>query len=321
MSDIKLFRLIQDKASELKGEASELDRSLQRQIEANLELLLGIRLLASDYGAGKSAADRIDTLGLDENHSPVILKYKQAVGENVIHQGLFYLDWLLDHQAEFKLLVLDVLGKSPADALDWSSPRLVCIAPDFTRYDAHAVQQINRNIELIRFRRFGSELLLLELANTVTPGKVRGAANAVRKIDLSGTAHGKAGAERSFADTLQNLPATLADLLHLLEDYCLTLGDDVQRNELKQYVAFKRLKNFASVALQRGRLLLYLHTDPAPWVGKLPSARDVRRQGHSGTGDLELSLCTAADLEAAKPLIALAYEGHVETVVAQAVEA
>jgi len=34
---------------------------------------------------------------------------------------------------------------------------------DFTKYDAHAVQQINRNIELIRYRRFGDELFLLEL--------------------------------------------------------------------------------------------------------------------------------------------------------------
>ena len=34
--------------------------------------------------------------------------------------------------------------------------------------DGHAVQQINRNIELIRYRRFGDELLLLELANAAS---------------------------------------------------------------------------------------------------------------------------------------------------------
>jgi hypothetical protein len=52
------------------------------------------------------------------------------------------------------------LGKtSGPDCIDWSAPRLVCIAADFTKYDGHAVQQINRNIELIRYRRFGDELL------------------------------------------------------------------------------------------------------------------------------------------------------------------
>jgi hypothetical protein len=32
------------------------------------------------------------------------------VNENVINQGLFYLDWLLDHRAEFELLVMRKLG-------------------------------------------------------------------------------------------------------------------------------------------------------------------------------------------------------------------
>ena len=55
---------------------------------------------------------------------------------------------------------------------------MVCIAADFTKYDGHAVQQIGRNIELIRYRRFGDDLLLLESASAgsdttakATPGK------------------------------------------------------------------------------------------------------------------------------------------------------
>ena len=129
------------------------------------------------YSTGKTHSGRIDSLGLDENNCPVILEYKRSVGENVINQGLFYLDWLMDHQAEFKLLVMDKLGKPAADAIDWTAPRLVCIAADFTKYDGHAVQQINRNIELIRYRRFGDELLLLELANATSANtsKVMGA--------------------------------------------------------------------------------------------------------------------------------------------------
>src|SRR5208283_804935 len=134
----------------------------------NLEPLLGIRFIAIEYSTGKTHAGRIYTLGLDENHCPVILEYKRSAGQNVINQGLFYLDWLMDHRGEFKLLVLDTFGKAVADAIDWSSPRLICIAADFNRFDEHAVQQINRNIELIRYRRFGKDLILLELANAVS---------------------------------------------------------------------------------------------------------------------------------------------------------
>lgn len=136
MSDIKLFRLQAGQATELQGDASDLEKPLQTLIEKNLDTLLRIRFLASEYATGKTHGGRIDSLGLDENDCPVILEYKRSVGENVINQGLFYLDWLMDHQAEFKLLVMETLGKTAADQIDWSAPRLVCIAADFTKPDS-----------------------------------------------------------------------------------------------------------------------------------------------------------------------------------------
>ena len=88
--------------------------------------------------------------------------------ENVINQGLYYLDWLLDHKAEFELLSLKKLGTRADEVIDWSGPRLLCIAGDFTKYDVHAVQQINRNVELIRYRQFDRSLLLLDLVNVTS---------------------------------------------------------------------------------------------------------------------------------------------------------
>lgn len=287
---------------------------MQTLIEANLDTLLGIRFLATEYSTGKTHAGRIDSLGLDENNCPVILEYKRSVGENVINQGLFYLDWLMDHQAEFKLLVMDKLGKPAADAIDWTAPRLVCIAADFTKYDGHAVQQINSNIELIRYRRFGEELLLLELANATSANSGRPSATKTVKLPKPPPTEpvaAKAGTgDRSFAEWLPLLSPHLSELMASLEGHVLSLGDDVQRKELKLYVAFKRLKNFATVVPQKARLLLYLHVDPNQLLPLLPNGRDVRQQGHWGTGDLELTLASQADLDAAKPLILMAYEGR-----------
>jgi len=93
--------------------------------------------------------------------------------------------------------------------------------------------------------------------------------------------------------------------------YTLSLGDDVQRKELRLYLAFKRLKNFATVVLHRKNcLLLYLHVDPATALPVLPNARDVTNIGHWGTGNLEVTLSTQADLDAVKPFIVAAYEGR-----------
>lgn len=303
MSDIKLFRLNQGVAKEITSTTSDLEKPLQTLVEDNLVPLLGIRFLATEYWTGKVHSGRIDTLGLDENNCPVIIEYKRSLNENVINQGLFYLDWLMDHLAEFKLLVLEKLGKDLADAIDWTSPRLICIAGEFTRYDAHAVQQINRNIELLRYRRFGADLLLLELVNAVTADPLEPATPDEKKIARPG------GTDKAVTEWLADLPPTLAPVFEALEKHLLSLGDDVQRKDLKLYIAFKRLRNFATVIFQKKRLILHLHLDPILVKMEDGFTRDVSNIGHWGTGDTEITLGSLTDLEKAKSYIAQAYEG------------
>lgn len=314
MSDIRLFRLDNGVALEIQGQASDLEKPLQTLIEANLLPMLGIRFIATEYTTGKTHAGRIDSLGLDENNSPVIIEYKRSIGENVINQGLFYLDWLMDHQAEFKLQVMEKLGVKAAAQIDWSAPRVLCIAADFTKYDVHAVQQISKNVELIRYRRFGEELLLLEQVNTVTNSrsKSRPHTTSAAAISTTPTAVKPAGGagDKSYAQWMEQLSQDMLDIIASLEDFIVSLGDDVERKELKLYAAFKRLKNFATLVPQKNRLLLFLHLNPDQISPLAPNMRDVRNAGHWGTGDLEVSITSLANLDQAKPLILLAYEGR-----------
>ena len=300
MSDLKLFRIQDNTASELVGGAVALEKSLQTLIERNLYSLLGIHFLASEYSTGPKHGGRIDTLGIDENGSPVIVEYKRSLNENVINQGLFYLDWLMDHQGEFTLLVMEKLGKEQAEAIEWSVPRLLCIAGEFTRYDEHAVQQMNRNIELVRYRRFGNELLLLELVN---------AASATQ----TGAGGGETSTETTYktiSETLSALKGPLSDLYEELKAFLLALGDDVQMKTLKFYVAFKRLKNFACVEVHQGKqcLTVFLKVDPKSVELQHGFTRDVSEIGHYGTGDLEVTIHSREDLERAKDLILRSYE-------------
>ena len=170
MGDIKLFRLTSDGVSELDGTPVTLERSLQTMFEQNLEPLLGVRFLATEFAT--THGGRMDTLGLDENNSPIIIEYKRDRNENIVSQGLFYLDWLMDPRRDFEWLVMDKCGKDDAQSVEWSAPRLICVAGDFTKYDVHAVNQMNRNIELIRYRRFSDDLLLRDLlTSTATTGE------------------------------------------------------------------------------------------------------------------------------------------------------
>ena len=277
-----------------------LERSLQIVFERNLETLLGVRLLASEYPT--SNGGRMDSLGLDENGCPVIIEYKRTRSENVISQGLFYLDWLMDHKAAFELLVRDKHGKEIADTIEWSSPRLICIAGDFTKYDKNAVNQMPRNIELIRFAKFGEGLLLLDQLTTVNAQTVKSAPTASGTI---GTTYYK-----SVSEYISDADESLTALYNSLRDFILTIGDDVQESVLKFYVAFKCIKNFACVEVRPNvqTIKIYVKVDPTTVEIDSSFMRDMRKIGHYGTGDLEIDVTSLETLEKAKKFIEMAYE-------------
>jgi predicted transport protein len=303
MSDLKLFRISPAKVTELESQSVTLEKSLQRLIEQHLETFVGIRFLATEHSTGAKHGGRIDTLGIDENDCPVVIEYKRSLNENVITQGLYYLDWLMDHKAEFELLVQKKLGMRVAEQIDWTTPRLLCIAGEFTKYDAYAVQQIPRNIDLIRYRRYGDELLLLELVNAAEPAPVQ--AEPAKKDTPE-----KIATYKTFTEYLSQSSTDLQDRFEAVRAFAMALGDDVQMKTQKYYTAFKRLKNFCCVEVhpKTNNMLLFLKIDPFTLALQPGFSRDVSNIGHFGTGDLELTIRSAADLERAKPLIAQSYE-------------
>ncbi|WP_225447297.1 hypothetical protein [Streptacidiphilus sp. PB12-B1b] len=76
MTDLRVFRRGSDgRESELRGSTVRLERALQLRVEAGLEEMLGIRLVASEYTTGRWHRGRVDTLGLDENNAPVVIEF------------------------------------------------------------------------------------------------------------------------------------------------------------------------------------------------------------------------------------------------------
>ena len=164
LSNLRLFR-IRTRARGVIALAATpvtVERSLQSLIERHPRDLLGVRFLASEHPTGRHHRGRVDTLGLDRLGAPVIIEYKRRLGGNVITQGLFYLDWLVDHRAEFRLLVEERLSDAVAATIDWRAARLICVAAGFSRYDLRAVRHITHTVELVRYRCFGGGILLLE---------------------------------------------------------------------------------------------------------------------------------------------------------------
>lgn len=302
MGDVKLFKLNNEIAYELYGESMAIEKSLQTVIEKNSENLLGISFLASEYSTGKKHAGRIDTLGIDENYSPVILEYKRATNENVINQGLFYLDWLMDHKAEFELLVMKKLNTNTADKIDWQTPRLLCIAGGFTKYDAHAVQQINRNIELYRYKQFEENLFMLDLVNASTLHKEKTIINKKANPDFDKDTS-------IISENINKANQQINDLYNEIYNYLLALSDDVQVKELKFYIAFKRIKNFVCIEVlpSQNKILLYIKVNLDSVKLEKGFTRDVTNIGHYGTGNLSITIKDNNDFEKAKPYILESY--------------
>lgn len=294
MAEIKLFEL-GSPVRERSSSAVLLEKELQNIIEANMEAFFGVRFLKSEYAI---TVGRMDSIGIDENNSPVIFEYKRSLSENVINQGLFYLDWLLDHKADFKLLVIEKLGMDAANQIDWSVPCVICIANDFTKYDVHAVNQMQRNIKLVKYRRYGNDLILFEHLNT--PVASPAAENQSAPVSSSNTQKTHLEKLASASEHYKTLYASICDFIE-------SLGDDLTPNQLKFYLAYKKVQNVFCIEIYKQQIIVRMKLDPDTVELKSGFVRDMKNTGHYGTGDLEVSIKTEEDFIKAKPLIERAY--------------
>ncbi|MGW8558006.1 DUF5655 domain-containing protein [Streptomyces tubercidicus] len=295
MSNLKAFRVSGGQAAEIPGSSVALERQLQTLIEANMEAMLGIRFLASEYATGRHRG-RIDSLGLDENGTPAILEYKRSRDQNVTNQALSYPSWLHDHHHEFESLVKEKLGP---EAIDWRNPRLVCIAGHFTHHDSVAIEMIGRRIDLVSYRIF-DDVLTLQLVASVA-----GATSPARGMPPTTSRASSTASPKSVQQYLDESPQDLQDLYADLDTVLLSHGD-VQKEGQLHYIAYRRIKNVASVRVQpRSRtLVVNLKLDPDTVELEEGFSRDVRGLGCLGIKDgVEVRIRSREDLARAGDLI------------------
>lgn len=306
VTDLRLFRQETDgRDVELGSSTVAFEVELQRRVEAGLEAMLGIRFLASEYPTGPWHRGRIDTLGFDENGAPTVLEYKKGSDSGVLPQASSYLSWLCSARHEFEALVRERLGAEAVKEIDWSSARAVCIAGDFSRHDRVAVYENRRRMDLVRYRVFDGGLLSLMLIES-SPGSA--GPGPTRQRGREGRASTIAG------DGLRAAPTSVPECLRVLYgelDEALSAWGEVEVARLRHYIAYRRMVNRASVLFRPsyGVILVYLALDPDTVVLEEGFTRDMRGIGHLGTGDLEVRIASAADLEKAGPLIRRAFGG------------
>src|SRR5690554_3654656 len=137
------------------------EKKLQRLIESNLEEMFNCKFIATEFSTGPVHGGRIDTLALSEENNPVIIEYKVVESSQLVNQSLYYLSWINDHRGDFEIAVQKAFPHENVK-VDWTSIRVICIAPEYKKYDLHAVQMMGANIEIWQYRYYSDGSLFFE---------------------------------------------------------------------------------------------------------------------------------------------------------------
>jgi predicted transport protein len=304
-----LFSIAKEQLARVEHRNFTAERELQRLIEGNLPTVFRSRLVATEFSTGARHAGRIDTLGLSEDNNPVIIEYKKVESSDLINQSLFYLSWLNDHKGDFEIAAQKALG--PTVVVDWSDTRVICIAPNYKKYDLHAVQVMGASIELWTYRFFQNQTLYMEevfqRSYASTEAHASGGKNPIMVAAGKKAAISKITNSYTFDGHLEGKPQSLRDLALAVEEFVIGLDPAIEEAPKKFYVAYKMSENIVCMEVHHKKITLFLKLDPKDAAGPPGLSRDVSNIGHFGTGDLEVTLKSLADLEAAKPFIEMAY--------------
>ena len=297
-----LFQIARGRVQQIMKTAFPSEKALQELFENNLETLSHVRFVASEFGTGEKHGGRIDTLGLDENDRPTIIEFKWRDDENIINQGLFYLDWLIDHKGDYEIVAQKKLGKGVQ--VNWDSPRLILIAQSFSKYDAYAVNRISENIELKVYRLYEHGLLLLEDFHAPAIVEPEGTVTPVKgKLPKVGRAK-----VYSVEKHLEGKNPTIVELFRHLQKAINELGENVEEAPTKLYIAYKTARNFCEVQVQDNQIKMFLDIPMKELDDPQKKARDVSGVGHWGTGDMQVIFNSLDEMEYITSLIRQSYE-------------
>lgn len=303
-----LYQLKQQKVKQIKPSSFRNERELQKLFEVNLEELLGVRFVASEFTTGDRQRGRIDSLGIDQDGTPVIVEYKKTGKENVINQGLFYLDWLVDHKGDFTLAAQQTLGNEIE--IDWSSPRLILVAESFSEYDKYAVNRIGANIQLWTYRRYGDDFLFLESIYATTSQKVSKKEKTVEVEEVSDDSDEAEEIVYTLDDHLKGKSEDVKILFDALKEriFGLNVDGDILEKPNKIYISYKHGKNFCEVRPQSKEIKIWLDISFTELNDPKKLSRDVSQVGHYGTGEVETKLGNLSELDDVMDLIEQSYK-------------
>ena len=229
-------------------ESFALEKEIQRIVENNIEKLLGLELVASEF---KIQNFRLDSLAYDRSlQSFVIIEYKKDKNFSVIDQGYAYLSFMLNNKSDFILEYNESKNRNlKRGDIDWSQSRIIFVSPQFTTYQKQSLDFKDIPIEIWEIKKYSN--------NTVSFQRIQNSNAQVSINTVSGkdeniqtvTNQVKIYTEE---DHLKNKPDEVIELYNKLKMDILNL-DVFTIEPKKEYIAFKAGSNIVDICIQKNR--------------------------------------------------------------------
>lgn len=258
-----LFKINGNKAEKLYYKDFSTEREIQNLIENNMIEMLGITFLQSEYSFPDG---RMDSIAIDSAGNPTIIEYKLGQNDNVLSQGLFYMDWLEGHRGDFEILVRKKLN-SDID-ISWNHVRLIIIARSFSKYDVHAVNAIGRDIDLVKYTSYTDSMLYFEKINI---NHTSGASSAFNSSPAQ--VNYKSNEQKSLSVLQAKTAPEVIEVFNELRSRLIALDETITENVTSVYLGFSSTRNFLEIWFKAKSLqcmILQPENDPKGLAVKVP---------------------------------------------------
>lgn len=301
-----LYKNINGQLEKIRIDKFKLEKEIQEITENNLEEMLGLELVRSEFPLGQF---RIDTLAFDrDSNAFVIIEYKRDKNYSVIDQGYSYLSLMLNNKADF-ILEYNENRSMPMKRsdVDWSQSRVIFISPSFTTYQREAINFKDLPIELWEIGRYQGNIISFTKIDT---GK---AIESIKSISKQNKTIKDVSDEIEVYDEESHLSQVNDEIKELYERYreALLSFDGMEIKPKKKYISFvKEKSNIVDFVLQKKAIKIFINLPKGKLEDLRGISRDVSNIGHWGNGDYEITVKDEKNFEYILSLIRQSYDAR-----------
>lgn len=186
--------------------------------------------------------------------------------------NLLFTHPLLDHKADFESLA----RQARIDAeIDWASPRVICVAESYNKFDLDTANLLPMNIELLRYRLYENNILLVE-------------PEVQRKVTISTSEIFDKGGEKQKREFKEKIQHTIDDhvksatdrvqkLFAIMKENIFALDESIVEEPKAKYIAYKLTTNFCDVVILHDALKIFLNVPSGVLHDPHGLARDLTK--------------------------------------------